>query len=204
MEYKIKTFTKERTVMVNKVIDRESLEKFKTDINKIVREDEEIVEENVMALNALQYGLGDEYRRKVKYPPIILDITSPGGYCLEGTSFYDILRDMNDKKIHPVHCVMSGCIASMATFIVLGCDVRKIHKNTSVCVHSIGDGEIGKIQKHRDNLEEMERISNRLHEIYYKHTKLTREQVEEIDKLQKDWWFDSEKALELGFATEII
>ena len=92
----------------------------------------------------------------------------------------------------------------MATFIVLGCDVRKAHKSTSFCVHSIGDSEMGKIQKHRDNLEEMERISNMLHQIYYKHTRLTKEKIEEIDKLQKDWWFDANEALNLGFATEII
>lgn len=204
MEYKIKTFTNERTVLVDKVIDRDSLEAFKKDLGKIIADDMQTVTENYLALKAIDEATADYYLGHVKYPPITLDITSPGGLCLEGTSFYDVLRHYNDEGIHPIECVMSGCIASMATFIVLGCDVRKAHKSTSFCVHSIGDTEMGKIQKHRDNLEEMERISNMLHEIYYKHTKLTREKIEEIDKLQKDWWFDANEALNLGFATEII
>lgn len=203
-EYKLRTFKRDRTVKVSGMISDETLSTFKNDIAAIVRADEAVIDDNIENLKLFDEHLCEEYKKNVKIPPIVLDITSHGGYCLEGMAFYDILRSMNDNGVHPVICEMSGCIASMATFIVLGCDVRRIHKNTSVCVHSIGGGSFGKIEEIKEDYEEMKRISDRLHELYYKHTSITPEQVAEIDKTKRDWWFDADEAINVGIATEII
>lgn len=205
MEYKLKTFNNARTVRVCGVIDNDSLSTFKNDIANIVRDDDAVIAENIENLRNFDERLCERYKETmILPPPIVLDITTHGGLCLEGLAFYDILRSMNDEGTHPVICEMSGCIASMGTFIVLGCDVRKIHKNTSVCVHSVNGGAIGKIMEIKEDYEEVKRISDLLHEIYYKHTNITREQIEEIDRTKRDWWFNAEEALKMGIATEII
>ena len=70
-------------------------------------------------------------------------------------------------------------------------------------IHSLSSLSYGKFQTLKENIEECERLNNILFEIYTNNTKITENELNEINKLKKDWWFNSNKALEIGLINEI-
>ena len=203
-EVKVKNLHNLRTIYISSDIKDETLCEFKKSLDILINADEEVYQDNLRALGEIDKSLVEAYKKNVKFPPIYIDISCPGGSVYHGFGIYDILCRVNAEKKHKLIARMSGYAASMATIIMLGCDERIANENTRFMIHSISTFEFGKIQDLREDMEETEELSQMIKNIYTKKTKLTEEKLEEIDKYKKDWWISSKEALELGLITKII
>ena len=203
-EVKVKNFTNNRTIYISSEINGDTLCTFKKDLDNLINNDEEVYKDNLRNLAEIDKSLVDAYKKNIKFPPIYVDITSPGGQVYYGFAMYDILSSVNAEGKHKVIARMSGCAASMATVIMLGCDERIARSNTRFMIHSISSWSFGKMQDMEDDLEETKELAKMMKEIYTRKTKLTESKLDEIDKYKKDWWISSEEALELGLITKIV
>ena len=200
----VKNFPNVRTIYIASEINGDTLCQFKKDLDNLMAADEDVYNDNLRALGEIDKSLVDAYKKNVKFPPIYIDISCPGGSVYHGFAIYDILCRVNAEKKHKLIARMSGYAASMATIIMLGCDERIANQNTRFMIHSISSFHFGKQQDLEDDLEETKELSRMMKQIYTSKTKLTNDKLEEIDKFKKDWWLSSEEALELGLITKIV
>lgn len=203
-DYVLKQFSNKRTIYLIDVIDDQSLIKFKQDLDLIISSDDEIISENYKNLLAFDSNLAEYYKKHVKRPDITIELSSAGGSVYEGLSFYDTIKSYNDKGDYKINCNASGLIASMASIIMLACNERVASNHTSILVHQISTF-VGRetVEGLKDELEEVERLTNILRGIYYERTKLTKEALDEKDKEKKDWIMTAKEALDYGIITKI-
>ena len=204
MNIEIKEYEKKRTVYLTEDIDCTTTFDIEAAIQEIIDKDHEVYEANLHALSALGSHYVEVYTKENVFPEIVLCINCAGGSVYDGIGLYDYIRHINEETDHKVKVVCQGCVASMATIVMLASDDRVAMKNTSFLIHSLSDLAIGKLQEMEDNLIECKRLNELMNNIYLKHTKLTKTKLKEIDKAKKDWWFGVDKALELGLINKII
>ena len=203
MNIEIKSYRKNRTVYINSEIDDSTSLQIKKDIQEIINDDNEIYEQNIKEIAKLGEEFVELFKKNYKRPKITIEITSPGGSIYNGLGKYDFIRSKKENEGYNFECIASGFIASMATIIILSCEKRIGLPNTSFMIHSLSSLSYGKFQTLKENIEECERLNNILFEIYTNNTKITENELNEINKLKKDWWFNSNKALEIGLINEI-
>lgn len=203
-EVRIKNFPNLRTVYLTGEINGDSLHQFKKDLDILIQADNDIFEENVRNLKDVNPKVAEAYEKNMEFPPIILDITSPGGSAYGGLAIYDILRTYNAEGKHKIIAKASGLIASAATIAILGCDTRICGKNSSFMIHSISTWNAGKLQDVEDDLKETNRLADMTKNIYTERTSITLKKLKEIDKLKQDWYISADEALEVGLVSEII
>ena len=145
-EIKVKDFPNLRTVYLTGEINEDSLLQFKKDLDALIKADKDIFNDNVKNLEEISPILAETYENTIKFPPIILDITSPGGVMYAGLALYDIIRDYNLNTDHKIIAKTTGLVASAATLVMLACDERIAGKNTTFLIHSIFTFMAGKLQ----------------------------------------------------------
>lgn len=131
---------------------------------------------------------------------ITIYINSPGGEISNGFMIYDTINLIKSD----VNTVSIGTAASMAAILLLAGTKgkRKILPNSKVMLHDLAGGAVGKYKDIMVEVEEINKLHNKIFDIIRKNTKLTEKQVEEI--LKRDFWLNSEEALEYGIVDKII
>ena len=204
MKLEILEYQKDRTVYLCDEIDSATVTDVQSAIQDIIDKDEDVFEKNKVTLSQL----GDDYTRLYEngniFPPIQLVVNSTGGSVNDGLSLYDFIHYLNYNTGHKVNITCQGTVASMATIVILSSPDIRATKNTSFLLHSMSDLAYGKIQDMEDNLAECKRLNELMSNIYLENSNLTKEILDNIDKSKKDWWFGTEKALELGLINEIV
>lgn len=200
----LKKFRTNRNVYINGDIDNTTLSQLEKDIFEIIDDDKKIIEENINNIKPLGDDFYHLYLDNLKYDDINIELTSYGGSVYSGLGIFDFIQKIKNNYKYNINCNINGVSASIATIIMLACDKRTCCKNTSFLIHSISSISIGKIMDIKDDLEECNRLNKILKDIYLSKTKLTLDQLNEIEIQKKDWWFDSTKALEINLVTEII
>lgn len=125
-------------------------------------------------------------------------INSPGGSVFSGQAIYNIL------KRHPAQktVYIDGLAASIASVVAMVGDKRIMPKNAMIMIHDAwvngASGNAVALRKLADNLD---LFSNLALGIYEETTKLSNDQLNEM--MDAETWIPAEKALELGFITEI-
>lgn len=204
MNIEIKEYSKQRSVYLSDDIDSISSTDVKAAIQEIIEKDHEVYDANVEMMSRLGDEIKQAYIKNNKFPDITLYISCPGGSVYEGLGLYDYIQHINNNTEHHIRIVCQGLVASMATIVCLASEDRVATKNTSFLIHSLADIAYGKLQDIEDNLVECHRLNEITNNIYLKHTNLSKEKLQGVDKYKKDWWFGADKALELGLIKEII
>ena len=126
-----------------------------------------------------------------------------GGEVLEGFAIYDKLRSTGKQ----ISATVEGTCASMATIILLAAqkDKRRAYANAEFLIHEPYMSYMtthGTADELRKASEEMQRLEDKLTDIYVDRTDASRET---IVSLMKDGKFvGSEKAMEIGLISTII
>ena len=147
----------------------------------------------------------DEFIKTIPADDETIDIRlhCNGGEVLEGFAIYDKLRSTGKT----ISAVVEGTCASMATIILLSAqaDKRKAYQNAEFLIHEpymYFSTEHGTADELRKASEEMQRLEDKLTDIYVDRTNADRET---IVALMKDGKFiSSEKAQEIGLISTII
>lgn len=131
---------------------------------------------------------------------IKLFINSPGGDVSSGLMIFDTINLIKSD----VETISVGISASMAAIILLSGTKgkRKILPNSRVMLHDLSGETKGKYKDIITEIQEMNKIHNRLFEIVRENTNLTINQIEEY--LRNDFWLSGEEAVKYGIVDKII
>ncbi len=125
-------------------------------------------------------------------------INSPGGDCVAAAQIYNMLSDYKGK----VTVKIDGIAASAASVIAMAGDTVLVSPVSMLMIHNpatIAWGDHAEMQKAIDMLSEVkESIIN----AYVLKTGLSRPKLSHL--MDAETWMDANKAVELGFADEIM
>jgi ATP-dependent protease ClpP protease subunit len=113
--------------------------------------------------------LEEQFDVKIEPKPIILYITSNGGYVYQVFSAIDTIRGM---KI-PVHTVCKGFVASAGTLLSLAGKRRYITESSYMLIHELRAGHWGKYTNLSESFENCKQLMEHIKlDIFVKHVKL--------------------------------
>lgn len=125
-------------------------------------------------------------------------INSPGGDCVAAAQIYNMLTNYNGK----VTVKIDGIAASAASVIAMAGDKVLVSPVSMIMIHNpatIAWGDHSEMQKAIDMLSEVkESIIN----AYVLKTGLSRSKLSHL--MDAETWMDANKAIELGFADDIM
>ena len=131
---------------------------------------------------------------------ITMHVDSPGGSVKSGLSMVDVMQYINCD----IRTVNTGMAASMGS-VLLGAGTkgkRSSLRFSKTMLHQTSGGAGGNIQDARINFIEWEKTNKILFELLGEFCGKTPEQVTE--DASRDFWLDSEQALEYGIIDEIV
>ena len=140
----------------------------------------------------------DENKEAAK---IVVRINSNGGSVNEGWAIYDLLKNSGKE----IETIVEGKCYSIATVLMLSGHVRKINKNSQILIHNPWIDPSGKPLTASTLAELSEDLlfeENKLLDFYVAQTGATQEIISDFMVSEKP--INAEKALELGFVTEIV
>ena len=126
---------------------------------------------------------------------------SPGGEIPAGFQLFDYIRDLSANG-HHVTTGCTGMAASMAGILVQAGDTRWMHAEAWYMLHRAAFGAAGQTFEIEDRTEWVKRIEKRIIDIFVARSSLTARRIKnKWDR--KDWWIDSDQALEFGLVDEV-
>ena len=124
---------------------------------------------------------------------VLLRINSPGGSVIDGLAIHDAIKRMPQK----VTAKIEGLAASIASVIALGADEVSMSQNSLFMIHNVWGGETGGAKDMRKAADLMEKMGDRLVNIYV--GKTGKDESEIRNWMDEETWFTSDEALEAGF-----
>jgi len=134
--------------------------------------------------------------------PITLILNSPGGSVVDGLALYDYLMGLR-KRGHKITIICLGEAASMGGVLLQAGNKRVVGRNFFMLMHQISYSCYGRSPEHRDEMKLVNMMESKLLRILAKRSALTVREVR-TNWERTNWWIDSKKAVELGFADEIL
>lgn len=125
-------------------------------------------------------------------------INSPGGDCVAAAQIYNMLREYEGN----VTVKIDGIVASAASVIAMAGDKVLMSPVSMMMIHNpmtIAFGDSGEMQKAIDMLKS---VKDSIINAYEIKTGLSRTKLAHL--MDAETWMDAGKAVELGFADEII
>ncbi|QGP52514.1 ATP-dependent Clp protease proteolytic subunit 1 (plasmid) [Piscirickettsia salmonis] len=157
---------------------------------------------DVMIYHSIASGDAAYFIDKVKAIPedhtINIRINSPGGSVTEGAAMINCIKELGSRCIATVE----GVAASMASLIAVSASKTKIAKNAMMMIHHPMKIMQGNAKEMTQTAQTLQGMSEIMIEGYKAKTGLPNDEIDAM--LDKEFWMDSKKAKELGFADEIV
>lgn len=139
--------------------------------------------------------------------PITLKISSPGGDVYSCFAIMSKILELRELG-YDVRCYTYGKCMSAALFITMVCSPnhRYAQKFTSFLLHqlqSYSDG-VSSVELSRRTYKDLSNIWDKMRTIIKEHTKITDDILDEITTNDRDYFFDSNRAIELGVVDKIV
>jgi len=132
---------------------------------------------------------------------IELIFSSPGGSIIDGFELFDFLQELRQRG-HHVTTGSLGYAASMAGILLQAGDRRWIGQQAWMMIHRAAFGAYGKTFEIEDEVKFVQRIEERIVDIFTCRSKLTKQKIKR-NWDRKDWWISSDEALELNLVDEV-
>lgn len=133
--------------------------------------------------------------------PIEIVFNSPGGDVVNGLALFDYIQELR-RAGHRVTTKALGMAASMAGILLQAGDVRVMSAESWLLIHEASFGVSGSFGDVEDRVKWIERIQDRILDIFAARSKLSKSQIRRRWH-RKDWWLSSDEALKLGFIDEV-
>lgn len=160
----------------------------------------EVSKESVLRLiRALHEASRNAYARAsaLRDARVVLFIHSEGGDAYAGLSG---MHHISRNKV-PVHTVADGFVASAATFLLLGGQVRLISPEANLLIHQLQTGFWGKYCDLVDECKNNHALMRQIASIYVRHTKMNTQKVRSL--LKQETTIGEVEAIRLGFVQAI-
>ena len=133
--------------------------------------------------------------------PIEIVFFSPGGAIIPGFALFDHLRWLSAQG-HRITTGCTGMAASMGGILMQAGDHRWMSGEAWYLIHRAAFGAAGKTFDIEDEVEGVKRIEARIINIFTARSHLTATKIKR-NWDRKDWWIDSDQAMEHGLVDEI-
>ena len=166
----------------------------------------EIDRETVLTLNRnLREKHNDMlYRKQMEdsdyIQPLFLHIQSFGGCIFSGLSAMDQVLQIRRKV--PIFTIIDGCAASAATFVSIVGTKRYMNPNAFMLIHQLSSSMWGKYSEFQDEMENLDRLMEKIREIYGKYTTVPKKALDVI--LKRDLWIGPQDCMKYGLIDEIL
>lgn len=141
-----------------------------------------------------------EYIVDYERAPILLYVSTHGGYVDDTLALYDIIR----LSETPVYVIVMGYAQSGGLFIALAGDKSYISPNGHIMYHQMWYGQEGTLENHNEYADRMGTSQARLHKIITESTKISKDKLLEKDDKKQDWYIDAKECVELGIVDDIL
>jgi len=126
-----------------------------------------------------------------------VEIHSTGGSLMDGVRMYQMLLEHKGEVR-----TLASTAASAAALIFLAGDVRKMRAESTLMFHDCSITATGSIDELQKIVDDMKILNEQQYSMQEKHSNLSLEEIIEMNK--REDILTADKALEFGFATEII
>ena len=130
--------------------------------------------------------------------PIIMYVNSPGGSVTHGMSIYDTMQYI----LSPIHTVVIGQAASMASLLACSGAHRSITANSRHMIHQPLGGASGQATDVLIHANELVRWKEVLTNIYQKHTGQNYEKL--VADMERDNYMTASQAVDYGLVDLIV
>jgi ATP-dependent Clp protease protease subunit len=132
--------------------------------------------------------------------PINMYINSPGGQVYAGLAIYDAMQMISN----PISTVAVGVTASFSTVLLAAGTKgqRYALPHATIHLHQPLGGAQGQVTDIEIQAKEFIRLRTKLNELLMKHTGQPEDVIER--DTERDFWMDSEKAVEYGIVDEVL
>lgn len=184
--------------------------------NDIVGEEDKVMLQMWEGIDGVCFKDIDDFLNSMKPDDDVVDIRihCRGGDCVEGWAIYDKLRQSGKT----ISCTVEGECSSMATIILLAAPAERRHAtdNSHFCIHNpaaawpdlgcydryTADAIDAGIKKLGNQLEQLRQEQKRILSLYVDRTGADETELQEL--MDKDIFIDANRALELGFISEVL
>lgn len=135
--------------------------------------------------------------------PINIYINSYGGEVYEGLALISLIKNMQEKG-YIINTYSESKSMSMGFVIFCVGTNRYMSRYSTLMYHSVSSMTYGKVQDMIVDLDETIRLDELIKYIILEHTDIDIEILDEVTRCKKDWYINSNEALEYKIATEII
>ena len=125
-------------------------------------------------------------------------INSYGGEVAQGIAIYNALKRHKAK----VTTYVDGFACSIASVIAMAGDVRKMYSNSLLMIHNAWTTASGNVNELLKTAEDLKTINEATKKAYLEVVNISEDELTAL--LDAETWLTAEKAVEMGFATEII
>jgi len=130
---------------------------------------------------------------------VYLVINSYGGYIEPMFGFVDALKAMDNKLV----TVAFGVAMSAGSVLLSLGDERYMTNSTSIMIHEVSGGNYGTVSEQKDSIERAEVLQSKLFDLLSENTKMNGQEL--LDHVKgKNWFLNTNEALELGIITGIM
>ncbi|MNW32432.1 ATP-dependent Clp protease proteolytic subunit 1 [compost metagenome] len=129
---------------------------------------------------------------------IELYVNSLGGSAFDGAEIYTLLKDYPGK----ITAKVTGVAASAASVMIMGADVIKISPPGQIMIHNAATGTDGDKNDHDRSSALLRSTDEAITNAYSLRTGKTRDEL--LALMDNTTWMNAQKAVELGFADEIM
>lgn len=135
---------------------------------------------------------------KMKGDKLTVIVNSGGGDVWAGVSIHDALKELDAE----VTIKVSGLAASIASVIAMAGDKIIMTPGSTMMIHRASMLAMGNADDMAKAIEMLETVEDGIMSIYVDRTGQTIEAVKQM--LDAETWMSAEKAVELGFADEVV
>jgi len=125
-------------------------------------------------------------------------IESYGGEVAEGLAIYNALKRSNAT----VTTYCDGFACSIASVIFMAGKIRKMHKSSLLMIHNAWTVAIGDANELEKQAEDLRKINETVKQSYLGAVTITEDELDKL--LDAETWITPDKAVEMGFATEVV
>lgn len=125
-------------------------------------------------------------------------INSPGGDVVAAAQIYNMLLDYNGS----VTVKIDGIAASAASVIAMAGDTVMMSPVSMLMIHNPATVAMGDHNELEQAISMLDEVKESIINAYQTKTKLSRNKISKM--MEQECWMDANKALELGFADEIM
>lgn len=130
--------------------------------------------------------------------PIDVWINSPGGDVCAGAQIYNMLMEYP----HDVHVKIDGLAASAASVIAMAGTTVSMSPVALMMIHNPSMMAWGDAAEMKRAMKSLEEVKESIINAYEIRTDLSRNQISKM--MDDETWFNAKKAVELGFADEVL